>query len=81
MSQKMIFPVQRCPICKSTTFKVNVQISEIAQIIVENGEISTLHRTNKNKIPTINKNSLRKSWFCDNCDNFLFYSSDIIMMP
>lgn len=32
-------------------------------------------------IPTINKNSLRKSWFCDNCDNFLFYSSDIIMMP
>lgn len=81
MSQKMIFPVQCCPICKSTTFKVNVQISEIAQVIVENGQITALHRPIKNKIPTINKNSLRKSWFCDNCDNFLFYSSDIVMRP
>lgn len=77
----MIFPVQRCPVCKSSVFKVNVQISEIAQVIVENGQITALHRPIKNKIPTINKNSLRKSWFCDNCDNFLFYSSDIIMRP
>ena len=81
MSQKLIFPIQRCPVCHSSVFKVNVQISEIAQVFVKDGEISTLHRPNKNKIPTINKSSLRQSWFCDNCDNFLFYSSDIRMMP
>lgn len=81
MSQKMIFPIQQCPICKSTEFKVNVQISEIAEIIVKNGEISTLNRPNANKIPTINKSSLRKSWICSNCNNFLFHSKDIIIVP
>lgn len=72
----IILPFDKCPSCQSHSFKVNAQVNQLIEIIVTDNEID---KTKELKKPKLQKSSLRKSWFCANCNKHVFDTKDITL--